>query len=79
MDWSALPTIVASVAAVVLLIDKFMTGRNSGWRDVAESKDARIVELEKRVDDLESQVNFLTSDFANVIATKVVEHLKENQ
>lgn len=78
MDWAIATQIILGVAAVALIVDRFISRRGSEWKDVADSRGEQIEDLQTRVNVLEGTVELLTAAFAEVIATKVVEHIKEN-
>ena len=80
MDLSIITSIVAGAAALVLLVDRLVSGRRTEWRDVAESRQQQIADLEKRVTELEAKLDIaLDSVFADVIAVKVVAHLQQDK
>lgn len=66
--------IAAVLAAGVAAYERFIKG--NVWRDVAEGREQRIADLEAAVQRLESKVDALTQEFAEVIADRVVESME---
>ena len=66
---------LAALMAGVAAYGQFIT--KNVWRNVAEGRAEQITDLEKRVNALEARVDVLTDEFAEDIAVRVVERVKE--
>jgi len=76
MDWTATLPWVLFLGAVAVAIYSQIVGRGV-WRNVAEGRQEKIEDLEKRIGALEAKVDVLTGDFARNVADRVVDEIKD--
>jgi len=76
MNWAAALPWVLFLGAVAVAIYSQIVGRGI-WRDVAEGRQERVEDLEKRLVALEAKVDVLTGEFAREVADRVVGLIKD--